>query len=200
MFYFDLFPIIECSSINDTDPVSSSSSDNKVSSSSNATDSINSKNIVSVVESKDSNKGSSYEFKIDKEKLDSIIDGAVSSINTIVTTVIPNIGAGAAAGAVGSAMVKATANTPLGSRILAIGCATGVTALSVQSGLNIGSGITRNLDLSEIVKNSPHVTSGKDTLPSPTDTYFISSVLENSDVITPLEELLSTQLTLFVLI
>ena len=200
MFYFDLFPVIECSCINDSDLVSSSSSANNVFYSSTASNSIKSKNIISAVESTDSNKSSTFEFKIDKDKLDSIIEGAVSSVNTIVANVIPNIGAGAAAGAVGSAIVKATANTPLGSRILAIGSATGVTALSVQSGLNIGSGITRNLDLNELVKDSLHVTSGKDTIPSPIDSSFISSVLENSEIITPLEELLSNQLTLNILI
>ena len=178
MFYFDLFPVIECSSINESDHISSKSSANNISSSTSSSNSIKS-NIISAVECTESNK-STYEIKIDKDKLDSLIDGAVYAVNTIVTNVIPNIGAGAAAGAVGSAIVKATVNTPLGSRILAIGSTTGITAVSVQSGLNIGSQLTRNLDLNNLVKDSPHVTSDKNTIPSPTDSNFIFSVLENT--------------------
>lgn len=204
MYYFDLFAIIECSSMNDSDHIPSSSSTNSVATrdSSSASNSVNSKNIISVVESScsESNKSKSYDFSINKEKLDSLIDGAVTAVGTIVNNVIPNLGAGAAAGAVGCAIVKATAKTPLGSRVLAIGAATGASALSVQTGLNVGNRLTRNLDLNELVKDSAHVTSDKDTIPSPTDSSFISSVLENSEIISPLEELLADQLTLNFLI
>lgn len=106
--------------------------------------------------------------------VDNVVKGAMSTVNTFVNTIIPNIGAGAAAGTVGAAVVKATTNAPLGGKLLAIGASTGVTALATQTGLNLEVTMTKNLDLNELVKNSPHVTS--DRIPSP-DPFFVPAVL-----------------------
>ena len=166
--FFDLLPIIECSSIEDSVKIASRENVNN-------TNVI--KEVISVIESTvtDSNK-STYEFKVDKEMVDNVVKGAMSTVNTVVNTVIPNIGAGAAVGAVGAAVVKATANAPLGGKLLAIGASTGVTALATQTGLNIGVTMTKNLDLNDLVKNSPHVASASDRIPSP-DPLFVPAVL-----------------------
>ena len=199
--FFDFLPIIECSSIEDSVKIATRENVNN-------TNVI--KEVISVIESTvtDSNK-STYEFKVDKEMVDNVarltqvcikqvmIKGAMSTVNTVVNTVIPNIGAGAAAGAVWAAVVKATANAPLGGKLLAIGASTGVSALATQTGLNIGVTMTKNLDLNDLVKNSPHVVS--DRIPSP-DPFFVPFVLESSDIESPLEVLLSSQLTLNILI
>jgi hypothetical protein len=190
--FLDLIPTIDCSSIEDSVKISSTSSNNV-----NNASAI--KEVISVIESTvtDPNK-STYEFKVDKEAVDKVIKGTMSTVNTIVNTVLPNVGAGAAAGTVGAAVVKATANAPLGGKLLAIGASTGVTALATQTGLNIGAAMTKNLDLNYLVKNSPHVTSS-DRVPSP-DPFFVPSVLESSEIESPLEVLLSSQLTLNILI
>jgi hypothetical protein len=167
---FDLIPTIECSSIEDSVKISYSSIENI-----NKSSAI--KEVISVIESTVTNPNkSTYEFKIDKEMVDNVFKGAMSTVNTIVNTVIPNIGAGAAAGTVGAAVVKATANAPLGGKLLAIGASTGVTALATQTGLNIGVTRTKNLDLNDLVKNSTYVTSSSDRVPSP-DPFFVPSVL-----------------------
>jgi hypothetical protein len=194
--FFDFLPIIECSSIEDSVKIASRENVNN-------TNVI--KEVISVIESTviDSNKRT-YEFKVDKEMVDNVarltqvmvmIKGAMSTVNTVVNTVIPNIGAGVAAGAVEAAVVKATA--PLGGKILAIGASTGVTALATQTGLNIGVTKTKNLDLKDLVKNSPPVVSDMVTSPDP---FFVPSVLESSEIESPLEVLLSSQLTLNILI
>ena len=192
VIFLDLIPTIDCSSIEDSVKISSTSSNNV-----NNASAI--KEVISVIESTvtDPNK-STYEFKVDKEVVNKVIKGTMSTVNTIVNTVLPNVGAGAAAGTVGAAVVKATANAPLGGKLLAIGASTGVTALATQTGLNIGASITKNLDLNYLVKNSPHVTSS-DRVPSP-DPFFVPSVLESSEIESPLEVLLSSQLTLNILI
>jgi hypothetical protein len=191
--FFDLMPTIECSSIEDSVKIYSSSREN-------VTNPSAIKEVISVIESTvtDPNK-STYEFKVDKGTVDKVVKGALSTVNTIVNTVIPNIAAVAAAGTVGAAVVKATANAPLGGKLLAIGVSTGVTALATQTGLNIGVTMTKILDLNDLVKNSPHVTSSSDRVPSP-DPFFVSSVLDSSEIESPLEVLLSSQLTLNILI
>jgi hypothetical protein len=107
--YFDFIPIIEHNSMDDGMNITSSSS--------SSTSII--KDILSVVESTEAN-NSTYEFKIDKEQLDKVVISCISTINTFVEQVLPNIAAAAAAGSVGSAVVKATANISLGVRMLAI--------------------------------------------------------------------------------
>lgn len=191
--FLDLIPTIDCSSIEDSIKISSTSRDNV-----NNASAI--KEVISVIESTvtDPNK-STYDFKVDKEVVDKVVKGTMSTFNTIVNTVIPNVGAGAAAGTVGAAVVKATANAPLGGKLLAIGASTGVTALATQTGLNISVAMTKNLDLNYLVKNSPHVTSSSDRVPSP-DPFFVPSVLDSNEIESPLELLLSSQLTLNILI
>lgn len=187
--FFGLIPIIECSNIDESIKASNTSIVNNAS---------NFKDVISVIESTSTipNK-STYEFKIDKEVVDNVIKNGISTVNTFVEKILPNIGAGAAAGTVGAAVVKATANAPLGGRILAIGASTGITAISTQTGLNIGLAMTRNLDLDNLVKDSPHVTI--DRIPSP-DPFFVPSILENTGIDSPLEVLINSQLTLNILI
>jgi hypothetical protein len=57
--------------------------------------------------------------------------------------------------------------------------------------------MTKNLDLNNLISNSPHVNS--DTIPCP-DSYFVPSVLETSEITSPLETLLANQLTLNILV
>lgn len=139
-----------------------------------------------------------YHFKIKKSTVDKIVDTAQSLSGVFASTVVPNIGAAAAAGTVGASVVKTTVGMPPLQRGVLIGGASAITAAGTVLGIDVGKSISKNLDLSESIKNSPHGDPDITRIPSP-ESDLINSPLEAMENFSPLEVLLNSLVTLNIL-
>lgn len=119
------------------------------------------------------------------------------AVKWLMKKIVPNLGAGAAAGAAASAAVKATAGLPPHQRAVVVGATSFVTAGATKVGLEIGTSISKNLDITESIKNSKHADPNIDRIPSPD--IEINSPLEN-EITSPLQDLFIYNFTLDLLI
>jgi len=87
---------------------------------------------------------------------------------------------------------------PLGARVLTVGATTGVGAFAAKLGVDAASVITNHASSS--IKNSPHADTNIDRVPSPDQNFDISSMLESSEVTSPLFILIRIEFLLNLLI
>ena len=189
--YFEYFPVIECSS--DDIPMNS---DND---SSNNNKSITERDIINIKSESGEDGKDYYNFKIDKNKLDSVLNKSGEIVKNIGNNIAPNIGAGAAAGTVGGAVIKATASMPTTQRLGLFFVSTAVAAAGTKAGLSAAGALVNNMDLNDQNKNSKQGNPDIDRIPSPDDNMF-NSALESGDLQSPLEIILDSQLTLNILL
>jgi len=147
----------------------------------------------------DKEKGDFYRFEISKSLGDKIMSIGKDIILEGVNTIAPNFGVGAAASAAAVGVFKATSGVPLGQRMILLRATTTVIAIGSKVGLDLGTSISRNMDLTDAIKNSKHGNVDPDKIPSP-DGDEIRCPLEQGDMLSPLEEILRSQLTLNILI
>jgi hypothetical protein len=95
-----------------------------------------------------------------------------------------HVASGSAAGVLGAAAIKSTAGMTLGARVLTVGATTGVGALAAKLGVDAASVVSSHASSS--IKNSPHADTNIDRVPSPDQNFDISSMLESSEVTSPL--------------
>jgi len=160
---------------------------------SNAGSTSNTENIV--LKSEQTQDGEVYHLTVKKSTVDKITDAAIAGGKALIGTIAPNIGAGAAAGASASAMVKMTAGIPPFQRSAIVGGTAAVTAAGTIVGIESGKAISKNMSISEAIKNSRHGDPNIERVPSP-DINIINSPLEEIENITPLEVLLNSLLSL----
>jgi len=150
----------------------------------------NSKNETSkpvILESED-------HYHITKEVFNKGVELINQSIITGIEAMAPNLGAGTAAAGAVSAVIK-NSNLPTLPKL----ALTGVTAAVAAGGTRIGLvGADALLRINTSKESSEIVSDTVDETKSPVND-FIHSVLENGDIISPLEELLRCQLGLNVL-
>jgi LAGLIDADG endonuclease len=151
-----------------------------------------------ILKSEQSQDGEVYHLTVKKSTVDKITDAAVIGGKTLIGTIAPNIGAGAAAGASASAMVKMTAGIPPLQRSAIVGGTAAVTAAGTLIGLEAGKAISKNINISEAIKNSRHGDPNIERVPSP-DINIINSPLEINDDTIPLEVLLNSLYSLNIL-
>lgn len=141
-----------------------------------------------------------YQLNISKKPVDMAIEDTFKILNQglvhAIEKLAPNIGAGTAAGTAAATVLKSSL-PPLQKLALA-GTSAAIVGASTKIGLHIGETIIKN---SEKLNTSGEALKTIDPykLPIPTDT-FIHSVLEKSDLISPLEELIKYQLIINILI
>lgn len=161
-------------------------------------DMTNKNELLNINSSTDGKNNKFYNFSINKKFADTIVDKIGDATKVALSTIVPNIGAGAAAGTVGAAALKLSSGLPPLQRAAFVGASTLGSAATAKLGLDIGAAASKNLNIKESIKNSPHADVNIDSIPSP-DGGFINSVLEASEQInnyTPLEELIIYQFSL----
>lgn len=162
--------------------------------SSNEDDLNNVKDLVKVtVTNKDT-----YNFSVSKPVFDAVAQSATEISKTIITHVVPHVASGSAAGVLGAAAIKSTASMPLGARVLTVGATTGVGAFAAKLGVDAASVITNHASSS--IKKSTHADTNIDRVPSPDQNFDISSMLESSEVTSPLFILIRIEFLLNLLI
>jgi DNA-dependent RNA polymerase len=188
--YFDLLPVIECSTVDNSMNMDNSENNNK---------SIKEKDVINIKSGSDGDGKEYYKFKFDKDKVDNVLKSSGEIAKNIGNNIAPNIGAGAAAGTVGAAVIKATSAMPPAQRMGLIFGSTAVAAAGTKVGLSVGGSALKNLDILGGIKKSKHADPDIDTIPSPDD-IMINSALEYGDLKSPLEMILEGQLTLNILL
>jgi len=159
------------------------------------------KDVVRVISETDGNnpdKGNKFEyynFKIRKDLIDEGLKNVFEASKMTVEKIAPNLGIGAAAGSATAAAVKHTAGMGPVQRLAVVGTTAFVTAAGTKIGLDIGGAVSKNLNIEESIKNSPHADPQIDRIPSPD--IFIHSPLEETS---PLQDLLMYSLALDILI
>jgi len=148
------------------------------------------KDVIKVNSETDDTNKEYYNFKISKKLVDNGLHTVGEASKMAADKIVPNIGAGAAAGTAAAAAVKVTSGLPPLQRAGAVAATALVTAASTKVGLNIGSAISKNTDLSAIIKNSPHANPDRMATPPSPDPFIINSTLESSDITSPLQDLL----------
>jgi len=136
-------------------------------------------------------------YLLKKKIADTIVDKIGDATKVALATIVTNIGAGVAAGTVGAAALKLSTGMPPLQRAALVGASTLGSAATTKVGLDLGAAVSKNLNIKEAIKNSPHADVNIDRIPSP-DIDFINSVLEASEQVnnyTPLEELINYQFT-----
>ena len=162
----------------------------------NTKESSNNQNNQNVLEVKkyqgdDNKEYYKVEGNVEKESIEELGHKISEVIAKGIKDVIPNLGAAAAGGSIGSAMRKSTAALPSTQRMIsgAVGALLGAGATKI--GLEAGSAISKNFDLTKNIKDSQHADTDSEKIPSPEDTNFsINSPLEESGV--PLLDLIDS--------
>ena len=131
-------------------------------------------------------------YVISKEFVDKSLNLIRDGMKTGIETIAPNMGAGAAGGAAAAAVIKSL-NLPVSQKIGVAAAAAGLVAGSTRIGLHIADAAIRNKEIKEQIKELK-----LDESNSPVDD-FINSIIESSEIISPLEELLIGLLGLNVL-
>jgi LAGLIDADG endonuclease len=158
----------------------------------------NTKSDNVILTSEQTQEGEVYHLTVKKSTVDKITEAALIGGKTVLGTIAPNIGAGAAAGASASAMAKMTAGVPPLQRSAIIGGTAAVTAAGTVLGIETGKAISKNLNISEAIKKSRYGDPNIERVPSP-DTNIINSPLEINDDTIPLEVLLNSIYSLNIL-
>ena len=130
-----------------------------------------------------------YNLKLNKDLVDNSLNNVGESSKVVVEKIVPELGVSVAVDATTSAAVKTTVGMPLPQRMLTIGTIGAVSAIGTKIGLGVGNSITKNMDIKNIIKNSPHADLNPDRIPSP-DMNFINSPLERNELTSPIQELL----------
>lgn len=130
-----------------------------------------------------------YNLKLNKDLVDNSLNNVGESSKVVVEKIVPELGVSVAVDAATSAAVKTTVGMPLPQRMLTIGTIGAVSAIGTKIGLGVGNSITKNMDIKNIIKNSPHADLNPDRIPSP-DMNFINSPLERNELTSPIQELL----------
>jgi hypothetical protein len=188
--YFEYFSVIECSSDDNPMNIDNDSNNNK---------SITERDIINIKSESGGDGKDYYNFKIDKNKLDDVLNNSGEIVKNIGNNIAPNIGAGAAAGTVGGAVFKATASMPTAQRLGLLFATTAVAAAGTKAGLYAAGALVNNMDLNDQNKDSKQGNPDIDRIPSPDDNMF-NSALEYGDLQSPLEIILESQLTLNILL
>jgi hypothetical protein len=171
--YFNLLNLIYCEGDDEITP--ETNNDNK-----------NQKNIV--VES-----DNFYHIRKDSVDVSKGMDIISKTLDSNFDKLVSNVGAATAAGTAASAVLKS--NLPPAQKLALAGASAAVVGASTKIGIAVGEAIVKNNSLNSSIDSK---TLNQET-PSP-DTSFISSVLEKSELISPLEELLRNQFILNILI
>jgi hypothetical protein len=182
---FSLFTSIYCSSSED-DNISQKFKDKEII-------------VVKSDTIKDSVGDEMYKFILNKKLVDSTLQNLGTALNTGIDKIVPNIGIGTAAGAASGAAFKASAGLPIGQRLLVVGGVAAMTAAGTKIGTEVATAIGKNINLDNVIKNSPHSEPNPERVPSPDPTFSINSPIEMSS---PLQDLLlwSFVLDVFILI
>jgi hypothetical protein len=128
-----------------------------------------------------------YNLKLNKDLVDNSLNNVGESSKVVVEKIVPELGVSVAVDAATSAAVKTTVGMPLPQRMLTIGTIGAVSAIGTKIGLGVGNSITKNMDIKNIIKNSPHADLNPDRIPSP-DMNFINSPLERNELTSPIQE------------
>jgi hypothetical protein len=139
-----------------------------------------------------------YNLKMDKKLFDSGLENIGKTIKIATEKIAPNIGVGAATGAATAAAFKNTAGMLIAARLLVVGSTAAATAAGTKIGLDVGTAISKNIGIDEMITKSPHADPQHDRIPSP-DPNIINSPLEN-DMTSPLQDLLLSSFVLDILI
>ena len=121
----------------------------------NTNNNLNKEDKVSLILEKEKDK-EFYHLKFDKYFAEMVLEKGGELGKTIITNMIPNLGAATAAGAVGTAVLKSTSGAPLATRLGAVAASTLVTAAKTRVGLGIGSSIADKTNIMESIRNSEH--------------------------------------------
>lgn len=153
------------------------------------------KDVVKVTTETDGNKDEYYNFKIRKDLFNEGLKNVGDASKMVLEKIAPNLGVGAAAGSAAAAAIKYTAGMGPLQRLAVIGSSAVVTAGGTKIGLDVGGAISKNMNIEEAIKNSPHADPQIDRIPSPD--IFIHSPLEETS---PLQDLLMYSLALDIFI
>jgi hypothetical protein len=148
------------------------------------------------------NKDEYYNFKVKKSLLDEGLKNLGDASKFAFEKLAPNLGVGAATGTAAGAVIKYTAGMPPLQRLALIGSTAAVTATGTKVGLEFGTAVSKNLNLEEAIKNSPHADPDVTRIPSPSSLgdeldYFIRSP---ADITSPLQDILIYSLALDIII
>src|ERR1700727_1990191 len=139
-----------------------------------------------------------YSLKISKELVHKGIQNVVTIGQMATEKVVGNVGVGTAAGTAAGSAIKYSVGMPPFQRLLVVGGTASVTAAGTKLGLEVAETLSKNINIKESIKNSPHGDTQLDRIPSP-DSDFINSPLEN-DITSPLQDLLYYSFILDILI
>jgi hypothetical protein len=204
--YFNLkiFPEINCqgddNNNNNNNKLTNTDNNNVNSNNTNkiTNNSIN-KDIINVNVEKDDNNNEYYTFKASKSTVDNTINAVSYGVKTLGDNIVSNVGVGSATGAAAASVVKATMGLPPLQRSAIVGGICAATAAGTYLGIEAGKAITKNINLSHIIKNSNLNIPDVDKTPGPDNSFIVNSPLEQNEIVSPLEELLQIILSLEVL-
>lgn len=160
------------------------------------------KDVLKVTSEIDNTNKEYYNFKLSKKMVDNSINNVVEGSNLALDKLVPNLGVGAATGAATAqfAMIKSTNGMPIVQRLIVLGSTAATTAVGTKIGFNLGTAISKNVDINTMIKNSAHANPQPDRIPSP-DPNIIPSPLEtNNEMTSPLQDLLLYSFSLDIII
>jgi len=144
-----------------------------------------------ILESKD-------HYHIRKDDFNKGVEFITQNINTGIDSALPHLGAASAAGTAANAVIK-NSNLPFLPKLALTGITAAVVGASTKIGIATADSLLKNKAQNEsITPSGENISNTGDEIQSPVND-FIHSVLENGDMLTPLEELLRCQLGLNVL-
>jgi hypothetical protein len=118
---------------------------------------------------------------------------AIQGASEVAKTILPKIASGTAGAAAASAFIKSSGGMPLAPRIASTAVLAGKASLGTLVGIKAGSSIEEmhiNDAVLNSIKTSNHSNIDPNRVPSPNPDIGIPSVLENSEVLSPLQNLL----------
>jgi hypothetical protein len=195
---FDMLPIIECSSgENDSFISKELISNQQATSSSSVSEAKGQRQDILNIQTESANSTDSKDdqiiLKISKKSLEAATDVVVGISKEFLDKAIPQFTLASVATGTAATVFKGTPNLPMVPRILATAAAAGAVTATTTYGAMVGKALAKNTNLSIQIENSKHSNPDPDVIPSPDDD-MIKCPLENGDLISPLEELLTAQL------
>jgi hypothetical protein len=135
-----------------------------------------------------------YNFKLQKSVVDKTVKVIGESVVSSVESVVSNTAVGGATAAAVTTWMKTTGGMAPIPRAVGLGAVTGITAASTKIGIEVGKTIV-DYHLNNPKNNQ--ILEDNDNTPSPKDDSFnMSSVLEDTELLNPLIKLLRMSLTL----
>ena len=193
---FSLMDTIYCDGGDDTDSLSGSTKPTNLDAPGNNTNiNANSHDPNSNTNSSKIQLDSEKYYHVRKDSVDKAIDLASKGIEQAAEKIVANVGAATAAGTAAATILKS--NLPLVPKLAIAGASAAVVGASTKIGIGIGEAVlTRskeNPTTNVLTKIDP------DRIPSPTE-FYVPSIIETSELISPLEELIRYQFILNFLI